>query len=100
MGPALRSRTASNTLEQIPVIIVGGGVCGLLAADRCLREGIDFVLFERGEEHGGNWLVRANTYSHLQARRRNPWTAGSLDRSLCLLLIEHGKYQFETQLAA
>ena len=71
MGPALRSRTASKPLEQIPVVIIGGGVCGLLAADRCLREGIDFVLFERGEEYGGNWVVRANTYSHLQARRRS-----------------------------
>lgn len=71
MSPTVRSRTASDTVEQIPVVIIGGGVCGLLAADRCLRVGIKFLLFERAGEYGGNWHARANTYSHLQARYRN-----------------------------
>lgn len=48
-------------------MIIGGGICGLLAAERCVREGIKFLLFERGDDYGGNWVVRANTYSHLQA---------------------------------
>ena len=69
MSPALRSRTAPHSVKEIPVVIVGGGVCGLLAADRCLREGIKFLLFERGEDYGGNWSVRANSYSHLQVSR-------------------------------
>jgi len=71
MAPTLRSRTNSKNAEQIPVVIIGGGICGLLAAERCVREGIIFLLFERGDDFGGNWFVRANSYSHLQARRRN-----------------------------
>lgn len=65
--PALRSRTNAQAVEQFPVIIIGGGICGLLAAERCLRDGIQYLLFERGDDFGGNWVVRANTYSHLQA---------------------------------
>ena len=68
MGPVLRSRVGSQGVEQVPVVIIGGGICGLLAAERCVREGIAFVLFERSDVFGGNWVVRANTYSHLQAR--------------------------------
>ena len=72
MGPTVRSRVTSQGVEQIPVVIIGGGICGLLAAERCVREGIDFTLFERNDDFGGNWVVRANTYSHLQARPGSP----------------------------
>ncbi|CAK0786243.1 hypothetical protein CVIRNUC_009456 [Coccomyxa viridis] len=67
MGPTLRSRVSSQGVDQIPVVIIGGGICGLLAAERCVREGISFTLFERNDDFGGNWVVRANKYSHLQA---------------------------------
>ena len=70
MGPTLRSRVSSQGVDQIPVVIIGGGICGLLAAERCVREGIPFTLFERNDDFGGNWVVRANTYSHLQARSK------------------------------
>lgn len=71
MAPTLLSRTNLKSAEQIPVVIIGGGICGLLVAERCVREGINFLLFERGDDFGGNWFVRANSYSHLQVRRRN-----------------------------
>ena len=35
--------------EQVPVVIIGGGICGLLAAERCVKEGNQvFVIRERG----------------------------------------------------
>ncbi len=67
MVPNVRTGSNSSGTEQVPVVIIGGGICGLLAAERCVREGIRFLLFERGDDYGGNWVVRANTYSHLQA---------------------------------
>ena len=43
------------------VVIVGGGVVGLGAAIRLLKEGIgDFVILEKGARLGGTW--RDNTY--------------------------------------
>ena len=46
--------------------IIGGGICGVMAGARCVRDGISFVILERGDRFGGNWVVRANSYSHLQ----------------------------------
>lgn len=48
------------------VVIVGGGICGVLAAQRLSQENIDFLIVERSDSFGGNWVVRANSYSHLQ----------------------------------
>ena len=84
MGPTLRSRVSSQGVEQIPVVIIGGGICGLLAAERCVREGIPFTLFERNDDFGGNWVVRANRYSHLQARPRTQTQ---------LLLLSYASYR-------
>ena len=51
---------------DLAVAIIGGGICGVMAGARCIREGLSFVILERGEAYGGNWIVRANSYSHLQ----------------------------------
>ena len=56
------------------VVVVGGGICGVLAAQRLAQENIDFIIVERGNGFGGNWLVRANSYSHLQVGHCKPWT--------------------------
>jgi cation diffusion facilitator CzcD-associated flavoprotein CzcO len=48
------------------VAIIGGGICGVLAAQRLAQENIEYIIIERNEDFGGNWLLRANSYSHLQ----------------------------------
>jgi len=65
--------------EQFSVAIIGGGVCGVLAAQRCVQENMSFILFDRCTDFGGNWFVRANSYSHLQVcRTKKPWTGLAL----------------------
>ena len=59
----------AKAAEQVSVAIIGGGVCGVLAAQRCAKENIPYAVFERCDDFGGNWFVRANSYSHLQVRR-------------------------------
>lgn len=54
--------------KQVAVAIIGGGVCGVLAAQRCVQEKLSFIIFDRCNDFGGNWFVRANSYSHLQVR--------------------------------
>ena len=54
--------------EQVAVAIIGGGICGVMAGARCVQGGISFVILERGHSFGGNWVVRANSYSHLQVK--------------------------------
>lgn len=56
--------------DDVAVAIIGGGICGIMAGARCIKEGLSFVIFERGNAHGGNWIVRANSYSHLQVMIR------------------------------
>lgn len=59
----------AKAAEEVSVAIIGGGVCGVLAAQRCAQEKLSYKIFERCSDFGGNWFVRANSYSHLQARR-------------------------------
>ena len=58
------------------VAIVGGGICGVLAAQQCQKHGIPFRLVDKCGDFGGVWAFRANAHSHLQARgalwRRRP----------------------------
>lgn len=58
----------ATVTEPVAVAIIGGGVCGVLAAQRCVRENLPFIMFDRCNDFGGNWFVRANSYSHLQVR--------------------------------
>ena len=60
-------KTMVNPNEAVvAVAIIGGGICGVMAGARCVRDGLSFVILERGSCYGGNWFVRANSYSHLQ----------------------------------
>lgn len=47
--------------------IVGGGICGILAAKMCGDRRWPYVVVERSEELGGVWNTLANTHSYLQA---------------------------------
>ena len=55
-------------MEQTDVLIIGGGICGVLAAQQCKERGIRFRLIDRCEDYGGVWAFRANSHSHLQVR--------------------------------
>ncbi|KAK9828833.1 hypothetical protein WJX72_002308 [[Myrmecia] bisecta] len=52
---------------NIEIAILGGGICGVLAAQRCAEAGIPFHLLEREADFGGVWGTLANSHSHLQA---------------------------------
>ena len=56
------------TPEATDMIIVGGGICGILAAKNCHDRGLSYKLIEREACLGGNWHTMANTHSHLQVR--------------------------------
>lgn len=53
--------------ERVDVAIVGGGLCGILAAARCAEAGFSYQLIERNGVLGGNWQTMANGHSKLQA---------------------------------
>ncbi len=54
------------------VLVVGGGVCGVLASQRCAAKGISFRLVDAGEDFGGVWCTLANTHSQLQVGAEPP----------------------------
>ncbi len=56
-------------MEDVYVTVIGGGVCGVLAAQRFGKEGLSYKIIEKGEDYGGVWAYRANDYSHLQVRQ-------------------------------
>lgn len=49
--------------ERYKVIIIGAGISGLFMAEKLLRAGIDFTLYEKAAEIGGTW--RDNNYPGL-----------------------------------
>jgi cation diffusion facilitator CzcD-associated flavoprotein CzcO len=48
------------------MVIVGGGICGILAAKMCTDREIPYKLIERERMLGGNWHSLANSTSYLQ----------------------------------
>ncbi|KAL6781746.1 hypothetical protein ACKKBF_B09280 [Auxenochlorella protothecoides x Auxenochlorella symbiontica] len=52
---------------QCDMVIIGGGICGLLAARQCRDKGLSYTLIEREKRLGGNWHTKANDHSFLQA---------------------------------
>lgn len=53
--------------ETTEVAIIGGGICGILAAKGCRDHNLPYRLIERGDDLGGNWVTLANGHSCLQA---------------------------------
>ena len=43
------------------VCIIGAGPSGLTAAKNCLQAGLDFVVFEKNDKVGGNWVFKSKT---------------------------------------
>ena len=58
------------------VTIVGGGICGILAAKQCTDRRWPYVVVDRNEELGGVWGTLANSHSFLQVREGGGGRAG------------------------
>lgn len=54
-----------NNME-VEVAIVGGGICGILAAHRCVQRQIKYILIEKDDKLTGVWQAIANEHSQLQ----------------------------------
>lgn len=54
--------------KKVDVCVIGGGICGILAAHGCVERNLSFALLEKGPELGGCWQTLANKYSTLQVR--------------------------------
>lgn len=48
------------------VVIIGGGICGILAARECQKRGLTYAILEKEPQLGGNWYTKANAHSYLQ----------------------------------
>ena len=57
--------------QKVDVCIIGGGICGILAAHGCIERGLSFIVLEKGQELGGCWQTLANSYSTLQVKMIN-----------------------------
>lgn len=55
-------------MDIATVAIVGGGICGVLAARECQKRGLTYEIFEKKSQLGGNWYTKANAHSYLQVR--------------------------------
>ena len=53
-------------IESVDVLVVGGGICGVLAGQRCAAKGLSFRIVDRGTDFGGTWVSLANAHSQLQ----------------------------------
>ncbi len=58
----------SAPVKAVDVLIVGGGLCGVLAAHRCDENSLSYCLIERQSDFGGVWASLANEHSHLQVK--------------------------------
>lgn len=56
---------------RVDMVIVGGGICGILAAKSCVDRGLSYAVIERTGGLGGVWHTMANTTSFLQAFEPN-----------------------------
>lgn len=73
-------------MEDVDIVVVGGGVCGVLAARRFAQEGFTYKIIERNNDYGGVWAYRANEYSHLQVSERNSCLAPHVDTAETMLM--------------
>ena len=52
--------------DYVCVLIVGGGICGVLAGQRCAAKGLTFRIIDQANDFGGTWVSLANAHSQLQ----------------------------------
>lgn len=64
-GPALLTSEMASR-HHVDVVVIGGGLCGVLAGQRCTMEGLSYTIVEKENDFGGVWGTLANKHSHLQ----------------------------------
>jgi cation diffusion facilitator CzcD-associated flavoprotein CzcO len=64
----LASSAAPDEELRTEFVIVGGGICGILAAKQCSDRQWPYLVIERNAELGGVWGTLANNHSYLQVR--------------------------------
>lgn len=69
--PLLHQSTMDSTVIMVDMVIIGGGICGILAAKKCHDQGISYRLVEKEAILGGVWQTMANASSFLQAFEPN-----------------------------
>ena len=60
--------------ESVTVLVVGGGICGVLAGQRCAAKGLSFRIVDKGTDFGGTWISLANAHSQLQVLAKSTHT--------------------------
>ncbi|MGC2397498.1 MAG: NAD(P)-binding protein, partial [Rhodomicrobium sp.] len=43
------------------VCVIGAGPSGIAAGKNCVQAGLDFVIFEKNDKVGGNWVFNSRT---------------------------------------
>ena len=72
MSRAIVTVVANGPPDEIlktEIVVVGGGICGILAAKHCSDRRWPYIVVDRNEELGGVWGTLANRHSYLQAGR-------------------------------
>jgi heterodisulfide reductase subunit A-like polyferredoxin len=65
-GRAASQGKPPDEFIETEFVIVGGGICGILAAKQCSKRQWPYVMIERNPELGGVWSTLANRHSYLQ----------------------------------
>lgn len=85
--------------ESVNVLIVGGGLCGVLAGQRCAAQGLSFRIVDKGTDFGGTWVSLANEHSQLQVDSQSTadlqmydWACSDLQTLAQVSLLKHTLY--------
>jgi non-ribosomal peptide synthetase-like protein len=62
---APESLTVDTNVKKVDMVIVGAGVCGLIAAEEIKRKNKSYMILEKSADVGGCWLGAANKTSHV-----------------------------------
>lgn len=69
----MAAKTKKSNLETVEprmytaeVCIIGGGISGILAAQKCVERGLSYKIIDANPQLGGCWHTLANDHSTLQ----------------------------------
>jgi cation diffusion facilitator CzcD-associated flavoprotein CzcO len=70
VAPKVNGHQEVVACSSTDVAIIGGGVVGVIAANRMRERDIDYRVLERLPDFGGVWHTHSNNHSTLQACHR------------------------------